>query len=69
MCRFYVYPESMGKPIYKTKHENEAMLFVSDFKNLQRYGCMSIIREDTEGSRCQWNADDKAWIAMEGING
>ena len=69
MCRFLIYPENMGKPIRKTKHENDAMLFVSDFKNLQKYGCMSIIREDDDGHRLQWNAEDKAWAAMEESNG
>lgn len=69
MCKYYIYGENMGKPIRKTKHENEAMSFVSDFKNLQQHGCMSIICEDDEGRRLQWNADTKAWIAMEGING
>ena len=69
MCKYLIYGENMGKPIRKTKHENDAMLFVSDFKNLQQYGCMSIICEDDEGKRFQWNADSKAWVSMEDING
>lgn len=69
MTKYYIYGENMGKPIRKTKHENDAMLFVSDFKNLQQYGCMSIVCEDDDGNRHQWDADSKAWVMVEGGNG
>lgn len=69
MNKYFIYGENLGKPIRKTKHENDAMMFVSDFKNLQQYGCMSIVCEDDEGNRQQWDADSKSWVAMEESNG
>lgn len=69
MSKYLIYGEGLGKPIRKMKHEHDAMLFVSDFKNLQQYGCMSIVSEDEEGHRQQWDADSKAWITMEETNG
>lgn len=69
MCKYYVYGEGLGKPIRKTKHENDAMLFVTDFRNLQQYGCMSIICEDDDGFRRQWDPETKAWVTMEEANG
>ena len=45
------------------------MLFVSDFKNLQQYGCMSIVCESDDGSRRQWDPDTKAWVVMDEVNG
>jgi hypothetical protein len=68
MTKYLIYDENNKKPIRKTKHENDAFLFVSDFKNLQQYGCMTVVREDDDGSRCAWDADSKAWI-MEDNNG
>lgn len=56
MMKFYIYGESQRKPIRKTKHENDALLFVNDFKNLQQYGCMTIICEDEDGTRRQMDA-------------
>lgn len=67
MIKYYIYGEGNKKPIRKTKHENDAMLFVSDFKNLQQYGCMTVVREDEEGNRQLWDNESKAWI-MEGGN-
>jgi len=69
MKKFLIYGEGLGKPIRKTKHENDAMLFVSDFRNLQQYGYMSIICENDDGKRLQWDADNKVWVVMEEING
>lgn len=67
--RYLIYGETEKKPIRKTKHENDAFLFVSDFKNLQQHGCMTIIREDETGARQMWNNDTKAWELMEEENG
>ena len=66
MIKYYIYGEGNKKPIRKTKHENDAMLFVSDFKNLQQYGCMTVVREDEEGNRQLWDSDSKAWIMEDG---
>ena len=69
MSKFLIYGEGLGKPIRKTKHENDAIMFVSDIKNLQQYGCMTVICEDDNGKRLQYDPEMKAWIAMEEING
>lgn len=68
MTRYFIYGEGDKKPIRKTKHENDALIFISDFKNLQQYGCMTVVREDDDGVRQTWNDDLKAWV-MEGNNG
>ena len=65
MEKFLIYSEGDKKPIRKTKHENDAFNFVSDFKNLQQYGCMTIIREEENDGRQMWDSDLMAWVAME----
>lgn len=69
MTKYWIYGENDKKPIRKTKHESDAMLFVTDFKNLQQYGCMTIVREDEDGSRMMWDSEMHAWINTEGSNG
>ena len=56
MIKYYIYGEGQKKPIRKTKHENDALLFVNDFRNLQHYGCMTIICEDDDGFRRQMDS-------------
>ncbi len=63
MIKYYIYGEGNKKPIRKTKHENDAMLFVADFKNLQQFGCMTVIREDDNGVREAWDDEIKAWTS------
>lgn len=69
MTKYLIYGETSRNPIRRTKHENDAMIFASDFKNLQRYGCMTVIQESDDGRSFRWDADTKAWIAMEDSNG
>ena len=69
MTKYFIYGEGNKKPIRKTKHENDAFLFASDFKNLQQYGCMTIIREDDDGVSSTWNDDLKAWESTEDNDG
>lgn len=69
MEKYLIYGEGTKKPIRKTKHENDAFMFVSDFKNLQQYGCMTIVREDDSGNAQVWNNELKAWESMEEENG
>lgn len=69
MTKYLIYGEGNKKPIRKTKHENDAFLFVSDFRNLQQYGCMSIVREDDEGNKNIWDNEMKSWTLMEDSNG
>ncbi len=63
MTRYFVYAETERKPVRKFKHEYEAMNFISDFKNLQQYGCMRLIKEADDDGRCLWNPDESAWEA------
>ena len=69
MTKYFIYGEGNKKPIRKTKHENDALMFASDFKNLQKYGCMTIVREEENDGRQIWDPDLMAWINMEGNNG
>lgn len=65
MIRYLIFGEGSKKPIQRKKHETDALLFVNDFKNLQQYGCMTLIREDDSGERQIWNNDAKAWVTEE----
>ena len=69
MTKYYIYGENEKKPIRKTKHENDAFQFAFDFKNLQQYGCMTIVREEENDGRQVWDPDLMAWINMEGNDG
>lgn len=63
MVKYYIFGEGTKKPIQRKKHESDAFVFVSDIKNLQRYGCMTIVREDDDGRSYHWNADTSIWEA------
>ena len=69
MTKYFIYGEGNKKPIRKTKHENDALMFASDFKNLQQYGCMTVVREEENDGRQTWDPDLMAWINREGSNG
>lgn len=69
MTKYFIYGEGNKKLIRKTKHENDALMFASDFKNLQQYGCMTVVREEENDGRQTWDPDLMAWINMEGNNG
>ena len=69
MTKYLIYGEGNKRPIRKTKHENDAFKFVSDVKNLQQYGCMTIIREEENDGRQTWDPDLMAWVAMEDKDG
>lgn len=67
MTRYLVYSEEGKKPIKKFKNENDVFIFISDFRNLQQYGCMTAVC-DNDGARQLWDDDIKAWVAMEDKN-
>ena len=67
--KYLVYGEGNRKPIRKTKHENDAFAFVSNIKNLQHYGCMTIVREEENDGRQMWDPDLMAWVRMEEKDG
>lgn len=66
MTRYLIYGENNKKPIRKTKHENDAFMFIADFKNLQQHGCMTIIREEENDGRQMWDPELMAWVNMDG---
>ena len=65
MTRYIIFTEYDKKPLKKIKHEYEAFNFVEDIRNLQRYGCMTIVKEtDTDGVYV-WNRENSAWESIE----
>lgn len=70
MTKYIIYAEDDYNPgeqvqVKKTKRENEAIDFIGDFKNLQRYGCMSIVRTADDGTRARWNGETAVWEPLE----
>ena len=61
-------PDGHPVIIRKFKNENDAIIFVSDMKNLSRYGCMSIRRRQEDGSCYIWHSDTKVWEQEEKPN-
>ena len=56
-----------GRPVVikKVKNENDGIVFVTDMKNLSRYGCMSILRRHDDGSCYVWHSDTGVWEQEE----
>ena len=70
MTKYMIYAEDENDPgkqiqIKKTKREYEALDFIGDFKNLQRYGCMAAIKTSDDGGRFRWNAETSIWEPVE----
>ncbi len=70
MTKYIIYAEDDNHPgkqaqIRKTKREYEAIDFIGDVRNLQRYGCMSVVKTTDEGDKFTWNADTSVWEAAE----
>ena len=70
MTKYIVYAEDDNNPgkqiqIRKMKREYEAIDFVGDIRNLQRYGCMSIIQVTDDGEKYAWNNETSVWERME----
>lgn len=69
MVRYLIYADDDDHPgkqivVRKTKHEYDALNFVSDVKNLSRYGCMTLIKQDDEGSYI-WSNENDTWEKTE----
>ncbi len=65
MTKYLIYADGEKKPIRKCKHENEAIMFASDYKNLADYGCMSIVMDTDADGKYIWDPEAGAWKAME----
>lgn len=71
MTKYIVYAEDEERPgkqnvVKKIKNnEYEALGFVSDMKNLSRYGCLTLVKKtDCEGDFA-WDNQINAWVKME----
>lgn len=70
MTKYIIYAEDENNPgkqtqIKKMKREYEAINFVGDFRNLQRYGCMSVLRITDDGARYRWDNEASVWETAE----
>lgn len=70
MTKYIVYAEDENSPgkliqVKKMKREYEALNFVGDIRNLQKYGCMSMIMIDDDGKKHSWNNETSVWERVE----
>ena len=65
MTKYIVYAELQEKPIRKFKREYDAVDFVTDFRNLADYGCMTLIMESDSGKYI-WDRDLGDWRSEPG---
>lgn len=70
MTKYIVYAEDDNNPgkqtqVKKMKREYEAIDFIDDIRNLQRYGCMTVVKVTDEGERFMWNVELSAWDRVE----
>ena len=50
MTRYEIYADGDNRPVKKAKRENDAIAFVTDIRNLSRYGCLTLIKELDDGT-------------------
>lgn len=46
------------------RNEQNAISFVSDERNIRRYGYMTLQRVDEDGNASAWNDEDGEWVAV-----
>ena len=61
MTKYLIYAEDEKKPVRKMKRDYEAIDFSEDVRNLQRYGCMSVVKVVADGGRYVWNSETSVW--------
>ena len=61
MTKYLIYAEDEKKPVRKMKHAYEAIDFAEDVRNLQRYGCMSVVKVVDDEGRYTWNSETSVW--------
>lgn len=65
MTKYIIYAEDDKRPgkqvqIRKAKREYEALDFVTDMKNLAKYGCMTLVM-DADGKEFVWDEETRSW--------
>lgn len=65
MTKYIIYAEDDKRPgkqvqIRKAKREYEALDFVTDMKNLAKYGCMTLVM-DSDGKEFVWDEETRSW--------
>ena len=71
MTKYIIYAEDDERPgkqnvVKKIKNnEYEALSFVSDMKNLSRYGCLTLVKKTDEDGEFTWNAQNSVWEKTE----
>lgn len=72
MTKYIIYAEDDKRPgkqvqIRKAKREYEALDFVTDMKNLAKYGCMTLVM-DADGKEFVWDEETRSWLPS-GVGG
>jgi len=61
MTKFEIYADGDNRPVKKLKREYEAINFVSDMRNLARYGCLTLVRSSDEEDPMIWDPQSNLW--------
>lgn len=71
MTKYIIYAEDEERPgkqnvVKKIKsNEYEAMCFISDMKNLSKYGCLTLVKKTDEDGEYIWDSLGNSWIKSE----
>ena len=70
MKKYIIYADSeesakKRKPICKIKREYEAINFISDVRNLSKYGCMTLEMATDDDGTFRWNDESGSWEHLE----
>lgn len=71
MTKYIIYAEDEERPgkqniVKKIKsNEYEALGFISDMKNLSRYGCLTLTKKTDDDGSFVWDAQNSVWLKME----
>ena len=68
MIKYIVYARDDSNRQYtvkKIKREYEALDFITDMKNLGRYGCMDLVKETDSDGRFLWDSEISSWVRTE----
>lgn len=61
MTKYEIYADGDNRPVKKLKREYDALNFISDVRNLARYGCMTLVRESDDGETMVWDEMNSVW--------
>lgn len=71
MTKYIIYAEDDEHPgkqnvVKKIKNnEYEALSFISDMRNLSRYGYLTIVKKTDDEGDFVWDSQINAWVKME----